>query len=323
MTALHPPSASSASLLARLSVCLLSIHMPYSMLTEQILFPPEDLYCKWQKERRIMKEKRKKKICEEIHKARDCSGQLAVSTQPRSFPLDLSVKTFDYNPAASPVPMFSLSLYDLENPVWPDSTPTHEPLGHLFMTPVCTDRQMKDQSKKVANLKHKEQVEKKKNAQLMEEARKREDNITESSQQLQQRGFKINTNGMAALSTAAADSGVTEIRAAFNHPDSNQHRLDSLRQKDDRIEELEEALRESVQITAEREMVLAQEESGRSHAEKQMEELMAAMEKVKQELESMKAKLSSTQQSLAEKEAHLTTLRAERRKHLEEVLEMK
>ncbi|XP_058842424.1 ELKS/Rab6-interacting/CAST family member 1 isoform X10 [Acipenser ruthenus] len=144
-------------------------------------------------------------------------------------------------------------------------------------------RQMKDQSKKVANLKHKEQVEKKKNAQLMEEARKREDNISESSQQLQ----------------------------------------DSLRQKDDRIEELEEALRESVQITAEREMVLAQEESGRSHAEKQMEELMAAMEKVKQELESMKAKLSSTQQSLAEKEAHLTTLRAERRKHLEEVLEMK
>ncbi|XP_039616498.1 ELKS/Rab6-interacting/CAST family member 1 [Polypterus senegalus] len=144
-------------------------------------------------------------------------------------------------------------------------------------------RQTKDQSKKVASLKHKEQVEKKKNAQLMEEARKREDNITESSQQLQ----------------------------------------DSLRMKDDRIEELEEALRESVQITAEREMVLAQEEAARSHAEKQMEELLTAMEKVKQELESMKAKLSSTQQSLAEKEAHLTTLRAERRKHLEEVLEMK
>ncbi|KAJ8262048.1 hypothetical protein GJAV_G00161510 [Gymnothorax javanicus] len=145
------------------------------------------------------------------------------------------------------------------------------------------ERQMKDQSKKVANLKHKEQVEKNKNAQLMEEARKREDNINESSQQVK----------------------------------------DSLRQKDDRIEELEEALRESVQITAEREMVLAQEEAARTHAEKQMEELLAAMEKVKQELESMKAKLSSTQQSLAEKEAHLTTLRAERRKHLEEVLEMK
>ncbi|XP_057395535.1 ELKS/Rab6-interacting/CAST family member 1-like [Balaenoptera acutorostrata] len=47
-----------------------------------------------------------------------------------------------------------------------------------------------------------------------------------------------------------------------------------------------------------------------------------AMEKVKQELESVKATLSCTQQSLAEKETHVTNLRAERRKHLEEVLEM-
>ncbi|KAM9845523.1 ELKS/Rab6-interacting/CAST family member 1-like [Aulostomus maculatus] len=145
------------------------------------------------------------------------------------------------------------------------------------------ERQMKDQSKKVANLKHKEQVEKSKNAQLMEEAKKREDNLNESSQQIK----------------------------------------DSLRNKEERIEELEEALRESVQITAEREVVLAQEEQARTHAEKQVEDLMVAMEKVKQELEVMKAKLSSTQLSLAEKEGHLTALRAERRKHLEEVLEMK
>ncbi|XP_038155779.1 ELKS/Rab6-interacting/CAST family member 1-like isoform X9 [Cyprinodon tularosa] len=145
------------------------------------------------------------------------------------------------------------------------------------------ERQIKDQSKKVANMKHKEQVEKNRNAQLMEEAKKREDNLNESSQQIK----------------------------------------DSLRQKEERIEELEEALRESVQITAEREVVLAQEEHARSHAEKQVEDLLVAMEKVKQELEVMKAKLSSTQLSLAEKEGHLTALRAERRKHLEEVLEMK
>ncbi|XP_077355745.1 ELKS/Rab6-interacting/CAST family member 1-like isoform X15 [Festucalex cinctus] len=144
-------------------------------------------------------------------------------------------------------------------------------------------RQMKDQSKKVANLKHKEQLEKSKNAQLMEEAKKREDNMNESSQQIK----------------------------------------DSMRYKEERIEELEEALRESVQITTERELVLAQEEQARTHAEKQVEDLLVAMEKVKQELEVMKAKLSSTQLSLAEKEGHLTALRAERRKHLEEVLEMK
>ncbi|CAI5635989.1 ELKS/Rab6-interacting/CAST family member 1 isoform X9 [Oreochromis niloticus] len=145
------------------------------------------------------------------------------------------------------------------------------------------ERQMKDQSKKVANLKHKEQLEKSRNAQLMEEAKKREDNLNESSLQIK----------------------------------------DSLRQKEERIEELEEALRESVQITAEREVVLAQEEQARTQAEKQVEDLLVAMEKVKQELEVMKAKLSSTQLSLAEKEGHLTSLRAERRKHLEEVLEMK
>nr|XP_061815950.1 ELKS/Rab6-interacting/CAST family member 1-like isoform X15 [Nerophis lumbriciformis] len=160
------------------------------------------------------------------------------------------------------------------------------------------ERQMKDQSKKVANLKHNEQVEKTKNVQLMEEAKKREDNLNESSQQIK----------------------------------------DSLRNKEERIEELEEALRESVQITTEREVVLAQEEHARTHAEKQLshielnaagfrwskvEDLLVAMEKVKQELDVMKAKLSSTQLSLAEKEGHLTALRAERRKHLEEVLEMK
>ncbi|XP_077565521.1 ELKS/Rab6-interacting/CAST family member 1-like isoform X2 [Stigmatopora nigra] len=160
------------------------------------------------------------------------------------------------------------------------------------------ERQTKDQSKKVANLKHKEQMEKSKNAQLMEEAKKREDNINESSQQIK----------------------------------------DSIRSKEERIEELEEALRESVQITTERELVLAQEEQARTQSEKQLshfelgmtgfrwskvEDLLLAMEKVKQELEVMKAKLSSTQLSLAEKEGHLTALRAERRKHLEEVLEMK
>ncbi|XP_070848605.1 ELKS/Rab6-interacting/CAST family member 1-like isoform X2 [Chaetodon trifascialis] len=145
------------------------------------------------------------------------------------------------------------------------------------------ERQMKDQTKKVANLKHKEQLEKSRNAQLMDDAKKREDNLNESSQQIK----------------------------------------DTLRQREERIEELEEALRESVQITAEREVVLAQEEQARTQSEKQVEDLLVAMEKVKQELEVMKAKLSSTQLSLAEKEGHLTALRAERRKHLEEVLEMK
>ncbi|XP_042140429.1 ERC protein 2 isoform X4 [Peromyscus maniculatus bairdii] len=55
----------------------------------------------------------------------------------------------------------------------------------------------------------------------------------------------------------------------------------------------------------------------------QIEELMNALEKTRQELDATKARLASTQQSLAEKEAHLANLRLERRKQLEEILEMK
>uniref|UniRef100_A0A8C5KM17 ELKS/RAB6-interacting/CAST family member 2 n=1 Tax=Jaculus jaculus TaxID=51337 RepID=A0A8C5KM17_JACJA len=102
-----------------------------------------------------------------------------------------------------------------------------------------TLRHMKDQNKKVANLKHNQQLEKKKNAQLLEEVRRREDSMANNSQHVQ------------------------------------------------------------------------------------IEELMSALDKTRQELDATKARLASTQQSLAEKEAHLANLRLERRKQLEEILEMK
>ncbi|XP_059393561.1 ERC protein 2 isoform X2 [Carassius carassius] len=54
-----------------------------------------------------------------------------------------------------------------------------------------------------------------------------------------------------------------------------------------------------------------------------MEELMNVLEKTRQELEATKQRLSSTQQSLSERDGHLTNLRQERRKQLEEILEMK
>uniref|UniRef100_A0AAZ3RCR8 ELKS/RAB6-interacting/CAST family member 1 n=1 Tax=Oncorhynchus tshawytscha TaxID=74940 RepID=A0AAZ3RCR8_ONCTS len=49
------------------------------------------------------------------------------------------------------------------------------------------EKQVKDQTKTVAHLKHKEQVEKSKNAQLVQEVRKREDNLNESSQHVKVR----------------------------------------------------------------------------------------------------------------------------------------
>lgn len=48
-----------------------------------------------------------------------------------------------------------------------------------------TSRHMKDQNKKVTNLKHNQQIEKKKNAQLMDDVRRRDDNMTDNSQHLQ------------------------------------------------------------------------------------------------------------------------------------------
>lgn len=58
-------------------------------------------------------------------------------------------------------------------------------LSDGFLSPcVRPCRQTKDQTKKMANLKHKEQLEKSRNAQLMEDAKKREDNLNESSLQI-------------------------------------------------------------------------------------------------------------------------------------------
>lgn len=44
---------------------------------------------------------------------------------------------------------------------------------------------MKDQNKKVANLKHNQQIEKKKNTQMGDDGRRRDDNILDNSQHLQ------------------------------------------------------------------------------------------------------------------------------------------
>lgn len=55
----------------------------------------------------------------------------------------------------------------------------------------------------------------------------------------------------------------------------------------------------------------------------QLEELMGALEKTRQELDTTKLHLSSTQQSLHERDRHLNSLRQDRRKQLQEILEMK
>ncbi|XP_070695017.1 ERC protein 2-like [Pempheris klunzingeri] len=98
---------------------------------------------------------------------------------------------------------------------------------------------------------------------------------------------------------------------------------DAMRETAERIRELEMALRESMNTSSHREALWAQEETARIQAQRQLEELMGALEKTRQELDATKLHLSSTQQSLHERDGHLNSLRQERRKQLEEILEMK
>ncbi|XP_061553394.1 ERC protein 2-like isoform X2 [Phycodurus eques] len=62
---------------------------------------------------------------------------------------------------------------------------------------------------------------------------------------------------------------------------------------------------------------------GHPHSLSQLEELIGALEKTRQELDATKLHLASTQQTLHERDGHLSSLRQERRKQLEEILEMK
>ncbi|XP_065407070.1 ERC protein 2 isoform X2 [Chrysemys picta bellii] len=155
-----------------------------------------------------------------------------------------------------------------------------------------TSRHMKDQNKKVANLKHNQQMEKKKNAQLLEEVRRREDNMTDNSQHLQEEQNFGSLHHKVQLHNGSL------------HP-SAQLRLES----GEMFESVDLPLYGSIDQM--------------SCTRWELEELMNALEKTRQELDATKARLASTQQSLAEKEAHLANLRIERRKQLEEILEMK
>uniref|UniRef100_A0A8C5H4A0 ELKS/RAB6-interacting/CAST family member 2 n=1 Tax=Gouania willdenowi TaxID=441366 RepID=A0A8C5H4A0_GOUWI len=98
---------------------------------------------------------------------------------------------------------------------------------------------------------------------------------------------------------------------------------DAMRETAERIMELEQALRGSMNTSAHREALWVQEEADRVQAQTQLEELMGALEKTRQELDATKLRLSSTQQSLHERDGHLNNLRHERRRQLEEILEMK
>uniref|UniRef100_A0A8C9W5I1 ELKS/RAB6-interacting/CAST family member 2 n=1 Tax=Scleropages formosus TaxID=113540 RepID=A0A8C9W5I1_SCLFO len=140
------------------------------------------------------------------------------------------------------------------------------------------ERQTKDQDKKTPGVKHNQQTEKKKNTQVLEESRMREDGMIENSQQIQ---------------------------------------LAMGLQKDDLIKEgAHSVVYKTVHLNLWEFQCLPV-------SMWQLEELLSVLEKTRQELDSTKQRLTSTQQSLAERDGHLSHLRQERRKQLEEILEMK
>ncbi|XP_076469273.1 ERC protein 2-like isoform X2 [Babylonia areolata] len=148
-----------------------------------------------------------------------------------------------------------------------------------------TDMQdvIKEYRQKVGTLKRNQQTEKKKNAQLLEEARKREDSFTDDASQ---------------LST-------------------------TIEQKNERIEELEEALRESVRITAQREMDMVELQSQIDSSKSAMEDMRKEVEGMQASSREYTSKLATLTRQLEDRDAKLKRMGAERQKHLEEVYEMK
>lgn len=142
---------------------------------------------------------------------------------------------------------------------------------------------VKEYRQKMGTLKRSQQTEKKKSAQLLEEARKREDSMSDDA---------------STLSSA-------------------------IKKSNDRVEELEEALRQSVIITAEREMAMAELQAQIEDSKNTMEEMRSELDSLHQDAEEDKEKLQEMSQQLLEKDSLITKFQDEREGHLEDVYEMK
>ncbi|TTC88582.1 ERC protein 2 [Bagarius yarrelli] len=106
-------------------------------------------------------------------------------------------------------------------------------------------------------------------------------------------------------------------------PNTAEAHITQARETAEKINELEKALQDSMNTSTHREALWVQEEKAHALAQRQLEDLMDALEKTRQELDVTKQQLSSTQNSLAERETHMSSMRQDHRKQLEEILEMK
>ncbi|KAG9333590.1 hypothetical protein JZ751_010806 [Albula glossodonta] len=141
-----------------------------------------------------------------------------------------------------------------------------------------------------------------------------------------------------ASSGLKKDSKLKSLEIAIEQKKEECNKLETQLQKAHEVEQIPRGPPEMTDRVKmlEKEVAYFKEESGKAHAE--VDRLLDILREVetekndkdkriseleRQELESTKQRLSSTQQSLAERDGHLTNLRQERRKQLEEILEMK
>ncbi|OON22262.1 hypothetical protein X801_01835 [Opisthorchis viverrini] len=131
--------------------------------------------------------------------------------------------------------------------------------------------ELREAQNNLSNLKRTQQAERKKQTQLLEETRQREEN---------------------------AHSDVEILKSIMS-------------EKEARIRELEQALRESVRITAEREVYASGRDDETRHMEQQMRELRSNVEQLQRERNHLSAQMAAIQEELSDREGQLKTLEQE------------
>ncbi|VDN97545.1 unnamed protein product [Rodentolepis nana] len=133
------------------------------------------------------------------------------------------------------------------------------------------EEQLHDAQNQIGSLKRSQQADRKKNTQMLDEARQRADNIQNDAEMLK----------------------------------------NVIAEKEVRVRELEQALRESVRLTAEREAHVASREDSTRQLEHQLRELRSTVEHLQRERNNLSSQLASVQEELRDREGQLKNLEAD------------
>ncbi|KAL5110471.1 ELKS/Rab6-interacting/CAST family member 1 [Taenia crassiceps] len=133
------------------------------------------------------------------------------------------------------------------------------------------EEQLHEAQNQIGSLKRSQQADRKKNSQMLDEARQRADTIQNDAELLK----------------------------------------NMIAEKEVRVRELEQALRESVRLTAEREAHVASREDSTRHLEHQLRELRSTVEHLQRERNNLSSQVASLQEELQDRESQLKNLKSE------------